>query len=61
MRMILEMIDDYIDDPHDADDACIICNKELSQHDEIQAQQCYNDLVKLRDVKRVLRRASFVS
>ena len=56
------MIYDYIDDPHDADDACIICNKQLSLHDEIQAQQCYNDLVKLRIVKRSLRRtSSFVS
>ena len=55
------MIDDYIDDPHDADSPCPICNKELSQHDEIQRQQCYNDLVKLRTVKGKLRRASFVS
>ena len=55
------MIDDFIDDPHDADDACPICKQELSQHDEIQAQQCYNNLVKLKDVKRELRRASFVS
>jgi len=61
MKMIFDMIDDYVDDPHDADDECIICNKKLSQHDEIQAQQCYNDLVKLRDVKRALRRTSFVS
>ena len=59
--MSFDLLDDYIDDPHDADDACVVCNKELSQHDEIQAQQCYNDLVKLRDVKRVLRRANFVS
>ena len=60
--MIFEMIDDYIDDSHDADSACIICNKQLSLHDEIQAQQCYNDLVKLRIVKRSLRRtSSFVS
>jgi len=55
------MIDDYIDDPHGADDECIICNKTLSQHDEMQAQQCYNDLVNLRTVKRELRRTSFVS
>jgi len=56
------MIDDYIDDPHDADDACILCNKQLSLHDEIQAQQCYNDLINLRTVKRGLRRtSSFVS
>ena len=55
------MIDDYIDDPHDADDECVMCNKQLSQHDEIQAQQCYNDLVKLRTVKRELRRTSFAS
>jgi len=59
--MIFDMIDDYIDDPHDADDDCIVCNKQLASHDEIQAQQCYNDLVKLRTVKRELRRASFVS
>jgi len=56
------MIDDFIDDPHDADSPCPICNKELSQHDEVQAQRCYNDLVKLRTVKRELGRTSgFVS
>ena len=58
--MIFDMIDDYIDDPHDADDACVICNKELSKHDEIQSQECYNNLVKLRTVKRELRRTSSV-
>jgi len=60
--VIFEMIDDYIDDPHDADDVCIICNKQLSLHDEIQSQRCYDNLVNLRIVKRGLRRtSSFVS
>ena len=58
---MIEMIDDYIDDPHDADDACVICNKQLSLHDEIQSQQCYNDLVNSRTVKKGLRRTSIVS
>ncbi len=55
------MIDDYIDDPHDADSPCPMCNKELSQHDTIKSQQCYNDLANLRIIKRELRRTSFAS
>jgi hypothetical protein len=38
------------------------CNKQLSLHDEIQSQRCYDNLVNLRIVKRGLRRtSSFVS
>jgi len=55
------MIDDFVDDPHDADSPCPMCKQELSQHDQVQAQQCFNDLEKLKTVKRELRRASFVS
>ena len=39
---------DVVDD----DDDCIICGKLLLQHDEEQANICYNTLIRLQVLKR---------
>ena len=40
--------EDFVDD----DDDCIICGKLLLKHDEYDADQCYNTLIRLRKLKR---------
>lgn len=51
LRRILNLVSFDYDYTYGDDTECIICNKVLSLHDEIEAKHCYNKLKQLRLLK----------